>query len=376
MPLRVRGRAVGTAVWQPVLAMDGATIATVVVKTLAYLASLTTAGSALALASLSRLDAGTVRMVRRLGLAGALAAGMATLALVPMGAIYLAGGSWSGAADTTLVGMVAESPVGESAMVRLAGLAVIAVSFFSVRVPRLVAIAGAVVVCASFAFRGHVLAEPRMILGALVTAHLMGLAYWVGAFAPLYRLAGHADPVHTGEAAAEFGRRALWIVPALAVAGGGLLVLLAGNPLEALGTPYGRLLAVKVAIFLLLLGLAGFNKLRLTPALLAGDAGAAVRLQAIDRSRICSRTGHPGHDRHPDHHRVAGHVRVIHRQARSGTCPLQRARRRGHRIRMKPGRCHAGRAWRLPVVRMTLRQTGGLRGNGMGLSIAWADSRG
>lgn len=265
--------------WQPVLAMDGATIATVVIKTLAYLASLTTAGSALALASLSRLDADTMRMVRRLGLAGALAAGMATLALVPMGAIYLAGGLWSGATDTALVGMVAESPVGESLVVRLAGLAVIAVFFFSVRVPRLVAIAGAGIVCASFAFRGHALAEPRLVLGALVTAHLLGLAFWVGAFAPLFRLAGHADPMHAGRAAAEFGRRALWIVPALAVAGGGLLVLLAGNPLDALGTPYVRLLAVKVAIFLSLLGVAGFNKLRLTPALLAGDAGAAVRLR-------------------------------------------------------------------------------------------------
>ena len=265
--------------WQPVLAMDGATLATVVVKTLAYLASLTTAGSALALASLSRPDADTMRMVRRLGLAGALVAGMATVALVPMGAIYLAGGSWSGAADTALLGMVAGSPVGESVVVRLAGLAVIAVLFFSARVPRLVAIAGAGVVCASFAFRGHVLAEPRAILGALVTTHLMGLAYWVGAFAPLHRLAGHGDPIHAGKAAAEFGRRALWIVPALALAGVALLVLLAGNPLDALATPYGRLLVVKVAIFLLLLGLAGFNKLRLTPALLAGDAGAAVGLR-------------------------------------------------------------------------------------------------
>ena len=206
-------------------------------------------------------------------------AGVATVALVPMGAIYLAGGSWSGATDTALVGMVAASPVGESLLVRLAGLAAIAVFFFSVRVPGFVALAGACVVCASFAFRGHVLAEPRVLLGALVTAHLMGLAYWVGGFAPLHRLAGHGDPVHAGRAAAEFGRRALWIVPALAVAGGGLLVLLAGNPLDALATLYGRLFVVKVAIFLLLLGLAGFNKLRLTPALLAGDAGVAVRLR-------------------------------------------------------------------------------------------------
>ena len=118
-----------------------------------------------------------------------------------------------------------------------------------------------------------------MILGALVTAHLVGLAFWIGAFAPLHRLAGHADPIRAGTAAAEFGRRALWVVPALAVAGATVLVLLTGNPLDAVETTYGRLLAVKLAVFLLLLGLAAFNRLRLTPALLAGDAGAGVQLR-------------------------------------------------------------------------------------------------
>ena len=265
--------------WQSVLAMDGATLATVAVKALTYLASLTATGSALAIAGLSTLDRDTRRMVRRLGLAGVLVAGLASAALVPIGAVYLAGGSWVGAIDPVLTGMVAASPAGESLVVRLAGLAVIAVPFISGRVPGFVGVAGAVIVCASFAFRGHVLAEPRIILGALITAHLLGLAFWMGAFAPLHRLAGHGDPKHAGKAAAEFGRWALWVVPALAVAGGSLLVLLTGNPLDALATPYGRLLAVKLAIFLLLLGLAAFNKLRLTPALLAGDAVAAVRLR-------------------------------------------------------------------------------------------------
>ena len=265
--------------WPSVLAMDGATLATVAVKALACLASLTAAGSALALAGLSKLDRDTARMVRRLGLGSAVTAGLASAALIPVGAIYLAGGSWAGAVDPALTGMVATSPVGESLAVRIAGLAVVAVLFISGRAPGLAAVAGAGVVCASFAFRGHVLAEPRLILGALVTAHLMGLAFWIGAFAPLHRLAGNADPVRAGTAAAEFGRRALWVVPALAVAGATLLVLLAGNPLAAFETTWGRLLAVKLAVFVLLLGLAAFNRFRLTPALLAGDARAGTRLR-------------------------------------------------------------------------------------------------
>ena len=269
--------------WQAVLAMDAATIATVAVKVLAYLASFGAGGTALALGTLSTLDGDTTRFVRRFGLACALAAGLASAALVPMGAVYLAGGSWTGAADPALTGMVMASPVGESLVVRVAGLAVVAVFFVSPRAPRFVAFAGAAVVCGSFALRGHVLAEPRVILAALVTVHLLGLAFWIGGFAPLHRMAGRTDSITAGIAAAEFGRRALWVVLALAAAGVGLAVLLAGNPLDALESPYGRLLAVKLAVFVLLLGLAAFNKLRLTPALLAGDAGAGARL----RQSIC-----------------------------------------------------------------------------------------
>ena len=272
--------------WQAVLGMDGATLATVAVKAFVYLASLTSAGSALALASLSTLDGDTRRMVRRLGLAGAILAGMASAALIPLGAAYLAGGSWAGATDSMLTGMVLESPAGDSLAVHLAGLAVIAGFFIAGKAPRFVAIAGAGIVCASFAFRGHVLTEPRVLLGALVTAHLLGLAFWIGAFAPLHRMAGHADAMRAGTAAAVFGRRALWIVLALAMAGGVLLVLLTGNPLDALASPYGRLLAVKLTLFALLLGLGAFNKLRFTPALLAGDTGAAVRLRQSIRLEV------------------------------------------------------------------------------------------
>ena len=122
--------------WQFVLAMDGTTLATVAVKTFAYLASLTSAGSALALAILSALDGDTRRMVRRLGLAGAILAGVASAALIPLGAAYLAGGSWTGATDPTLTGMVLESPAGNSLAVHLAGLAVVSVFFIAGKAPR------------------------------------------------------------------------------------------------------------------------------------------------------------------------------------------------------------------------------------------------
>ncbi len=264
--------------WQSLLSLDATAVASVAVKALAYLASLTAAGSALFLVTFSALDAETRKAVCRLGLAGACAAALATLALVPLGAVFLAGG-WSGALDPMLTRMVAQSPIGESVVVRIIGLALVAIFFVGRRIANPAALLGALTVCASFAFRGHVLAEPRLVLGILLTAHLLGLAFWIGAFAPLFRLARQGDPMRAGALADAFGRRAVGVVAVLAAAGAGLLVLLTGNPLGALALPYGQFLAIKVSVFVLLLGLAAFNRFRLTPALLAGDSRAGARLQ-------------------------------------------------------------------------------------------------
>lgn len=264
--------------WQSLLSMDAPSVASVAVKALGYLASLTAAGSALFLVTFSTLDAETRKAVCRLGLAGACAAALATLALVPLGATFLAGG-WPGALDPMLTRMVAQSPIGESVVVRIIGLALVALFFVGRRIANPAGLLGALVVCASFAFRGHVLAEPRLVLGILLTVHLLGLAFWIGAFAPLFRLARQGDPTRAGALADAFGRRAVGVVAVLAAAGAGLLVLLTGNPLGALALPYGQFFAIKVSLFVLLLGLAAFNRLRLTPALLAGDSRAGARLR-------------------------------------------------------------------------------------------------
>ena len=264
---------------ESIFTIDAPTLVWIAVKAGAGLASLAAAGSALSLVGITRLDGRTRRELRRLGIAGAGIAVAASVALVPMNAVFLAGASWAGAGDPILTRMVVEGPLGRSLLVRIAGLALIALCLAVPRVPGPVAAAGALVVCASFALRGHVLAEPRVVLGALATVHLVGVAFWIGAFFPLHRMARLANPRLAGAAADEFGRKALWCVGALVLAGGALLVLLVGDPRDVLADPYGRLLAAKLAMVLVLLGLAAFNRLRLTPALLAADAGAKRRLR-------------------------------------------------------------------------------------------------
>lgn len=270
------------------LAADWFPVLSAAVKSLAYMACLAAAGSAAVLVGLRRLDGAASQAVRRLALAGVAAAGAASLVRVPVQASFLAGGTWAGAADPVLVGAVLDGPLGNSLAVRCAGLALIALLIVDRTATRAAACLGAVAVCASFAFRGHTLGDPRFGLAVLLTAHLLGVAFWIGAFAPLLRSIRTADPRQAGALTHEFGRKALAVVAGLAAAGAALLVLLAGDPLDALATPYGRLFALKLAVFAVLLGIAARNKLRLTPALRAGDPAAGTRLRRAIRVEIAA----------------------------------------------------------------------------------------
>ena len=269
-----------------VLDIDGVTAVEIAVKTAVSAGSLAAAGSALALLSLTRFDSAAARSVRRTAVTGAAFAAAASVLRIPAQASFLMGGSMAGAFDPAIVGMVIESPLGTSLWVRLGGLALVSLVVVGRPAARAAAGVGAVLVCASFAFRGHSLEEPRLVLGGLVTFHLLGLAFWVGVFAPLHRLAGR-DAHAAGALAAEFSGWAVRVVPALAAAGVALFVILTADPLAALGTPYGQLLAVKLALFTLLLGLAALNRYRLTPALRMRTlrAGAnlrrSIRLEAL-----------------------------------------------------------------------------------------------
>ena len=269
-----------------VLDIDAVTGVEILLKTGSYAGSLAAAGSALALLSLTRFDGATARSIRRTAVAAAAFAAAASVLRIPVRASFLMGGTFSGAFDPAILGMVVESPLGTSLWLRLAGLALICLVVVNRPAARIAAGLGAVLVCASFAFRGHALEEPRLVLGVLVTLHLLGLAFWVGVFAPLHRLAG-SDTHAAGALAEEFSAWAVRVVPALAAAGVALFVILTADPLAALGTPYGQLLAVKLALFTLLLGLAALNRYRLTPALQMRTlrAGAnlrrSIRLEAL-----------------------------------------------------------------------------------------------
>ncbi|MDQ0316293.1 CopD family protein [Amorphus orientalis] len=269
--------------FQALAAADVLTWVSILVKASAYAATLLAAGSVLAGVSLRALEPAGRAALNRTAALSALIAALFTGLRLPLRAGFLMGGDLAGATDPMMLGVVADSPLGTSIVLRLVGLVLVLAVLAPGRIASATAVLGAVLVAMSFAFRGHALEEPRVLLGALVTLHILGLAFWVGAFAPLARAARRQSPAEAGDLSHEFGLKALWVVAALVVSGGLILLVLGAARPAALATPYGQAFAVKLTLFAGVLALAALNKLRLTPALRAGRAGAADRLRGSIR---------------------------------------------------------------------------------------------
>ncbi|WP_375698432.1 copper resistance D family protein [Pseudophaeobacter sp. TrK17] len=258
---------------------DVVTWLSIIVKALVYATAFLAMGSVLNLLTLSSLPAFEVRKLRQMSVVWAIGAAVFSVFRLPLRASFLMGGTWQGATEPMMLTMVWDSPLGSSIVLRLIGLALICMILLPARFGRPVAALGVIVVAASFVLRGHALEEPRLLLATLITLHVLGLAFWIGAFAPLYRLSGANSARVAGQVSHDFGRLAIWIVGGLSLAGGLILWLLTGNVLNALFTPYGQLFAIKLGFFLAIMAFAAWNKLRLTPALLRQEPGAGSRLR-------------------------------------------------------------------------------------------------
>lgn len=121
-------------------------------------------------------------------------------------------------------------------------------------------------------------------------AHLTAGGLWLGGLVPvgvLLRRAtrpdGAAYVALARVALPHFSQIGYAAVALLAITGTVNGVMLVGSLGAFVTTPYGRLLAVKIALFLAMVGLALVNRFRLMPRLSGPDA-AAVPLRALTRS--------------------------------------------------------------------------------------------
>ena len=177
----------------------------------------------------------------------------------------------AGMLDARLLALVWHGGEGRAAAMRTAGLLLAIPALARDARGRRLAVAGAAVAAASFAWVGHAHGAAGALTPFLLAVHVLAAAFWLGALGPLAIQARRRAPLELGAIAERFGRIAVVLVGVLLAAGAAVLWHLLGSVSELWTSAYGRIACAKIALVGCLLGLAAWNKLRLVPRIGAGD---------------------------------------------------------------------------------------------------------
>ncbi len=183
-----------------------------------------------------------------------------------------------GMVDSFMAGILLRSSVGYGLLLRAAALALLLAGVWQARhallmpgamrlPPRLLVswLAGTLLFAVSFAVLGHVasLSLPAQIA---IVLHTLAISLWVGALSALYLLCEREPADRVLPLLQRYGLCGWGILGALLLSGVFLLTQWLQGPADLLTTPYGRVLAGKLALVLGLLGLGALNKFHLVPA--------------------------------------------------------------------------------------------------------------
>ena len=257
-----------------------------------FVLSLQAAGTGLFLAAFGARLEHSSGPIRRAGARSAFAALAVCLAQLVIEPAHLAG-DWAGLSDAHLLRIAVASSAGQALMARTAALACVAVALRGARAAaRPLGLLASLAVPASYLLTGHTATQPgRALLAALLFAHLCVVAFWLGSLRPLCRVARFEPRVTAGALISAFSATAVWLVPGMALAGISMAALLLPQPAALWREPYGRLLSVKVVLFVLLMALAALNRQRLAPAMSRGEIRAVSHFRrsvAAEYLLICA----------------------------------------------------------------------------------------
>ncbi len=149
---------------------------------------------------------------------------------------------------------------------------------------RLLALVAWPIAAIALAISGHAgAAEPRWLTRTAVILHIGGILFWVGALLPLLFWMRLREE-KADRALRQFSRFIPFAVAPILISGLVLAFVQMGPPGPAWVTAYGIILAVKLGLLVALLGLAIWNRFRLTGPALADDIKARYRLR---KSILC-----------------------------------------------------------------------------------------
>ena len=245
------------------------------VKALLYAGVLTGAGAVFAEASLRRSLGAAVDFPARVMLRGGLVTVVATL----VGALLLIlrlGGQF----DEPTLSAVFLSGSGAAICLQIAGSALTLVAMGEDNTDRAMRLLNAALATLSFAICGHA-ATAGSPEGAVAFVHVSAAAWWVGSLWVLRYACANLELAVVAGLVRRFSSIARFLIGALLIAGLTLLLALVDFARHPLITLYGQILVMKLGVVLLVLGLATYNRFRLTPRLLAGDRTAVASLQQM-----------------------------------------------------------------------------------------------
>jgi copper transport protein len=243
-----------------------------------YLGLFAGVGGAFFVAWIARARAGSPAIVSALGV-GVLAA-VASLGLQGLDVLGLNLGKlataapWKAAAATSL---------GPSLLTAVAAMAagLVALRSASGRRARTLSALAMIGVGLALALSGHAAtAPPQWLTRPTLFLHGIGVAFWAGALMPLAAMAWRPTEGLLA-VVIRFSRCAVPVVGVLVLTGFVIAVIQLESFAALIETSYGIILSIKLALVVVLLGLAALNRFRLTPALAAGPLNAPPLARSI-----------------------------------------------------------------------------------------------
>lgn len=150
---------------------------------------------------------------------------------------------------------------------------------------RRVRVINALVATFSFAFHGHA-ASGEANEPIIAVIHTSAAAWWIGSLWLLYYACSRERVSDLALLVLRFSSQAVKLVGVLLLAGLILSMTLISSGPTPLSSPYLKFLGFKVVLVAVTLGVAIYNKYRLTPRLVRHDAAAASSLRNMIRNEM------------------------------------------------------------------------------------------
>ncbi|MEO6959696.1 MAG: CopD family protein, partial [Burkholderiaceae bacterium] len=151
---------------------------------------------------------------------------------------------------------------------------------------RIFALLSLVLLGLALASSGHAsAAAPQWLARPAVWLHVVAVAAWIGSLAPLLYMLRQPDRA-AAQTLRRFSSLIVWVVVVIVAAGVVLTLLQFDRPQSLWQTAYGQVFLVKMAFLAGLLGVAVYNRYRLTSGVLQGDARSIVTMRRFIRIEL------------------------------------------------------------------------------------------